>query len=305
MLVLPTGQILFSHFGADVYVYQSAGAPLASAKPLVMSVSQNGDGSYHLTGTGLNGICEGAWYGDDLQMNTNYPLVRLTPAGGGPNVYYARTYSWSSTAVRTGPQLLSTEFVLPPALPPAIYSLAVVANGVASDPACLTAPAITSAPQARSTCGGSPAPFSVSAAGVGPFTYQWQVRTAPGPNEQWMTLGNDPAPLPCGGAASATPFNSAAANITISGCAGSFQIRGLVSNLCGSTASSAATLTINSADFNNDGDFGTDADIEAFFACLAGTCCASCGTADFNGDGDIGTDADIESFFRVLGGGAC
>ena len=27
--------------------------------------------------------------------------------------------------------------------------------------------------------------------------------------------------------------------------------------------------------------------------------------ADFNDDGDAGTDADIESFFRVLGGGPC
>ncbi len=60
-----------------------------------------------------------------------------------------------------------------------------------------------------------------------------------------------------------------------------------------------------SADFNGDGDIGTDADIEAFFACLAGICCETCGTADFNGDGDIGTDADIEAFFRVLAGGAC
>jgi formylglycine-generating enzyme required for sulfatase activity len=61
------------------------------------------------------------------------------------------------------------------------------------------------------------------------------------------------------------------------------------------------------ADFNCDGDVGTDADIESFFACLSGTCpsapCAS--TADFNGDGDVGTDADIEAFFRVLGGGTC
>jgi hypothetical protein len=60
-------------------------------------------------------------------------------------------------------------------------------------------------------------------------------------------------------------------------------------------------------DFNCDGDIGTDADIESFFACLAGTCppppCTN--NADFNGDGDIGTDADIESFFRVLAGGPC
>jgi hypothetical protein len=59
------------------------------------------------------------------------------------------------------------------------------------------------------------------------------------------------------------------------------------------------------ADFNNDGDAGTDADIEAFFACLAGNCCVSCESADFNGDGDVGTDADIEAFFRVLAGQPC
>jgi hypothetical protein len=62
-----------------------------------------------------------------------------------------------------------------------------------------------------------------------------------------------------------------------------------------------------SADFDGDGDVGTDADIEAFFACLAGDCCATCfsGGADFDGDGDVGTDADIEAFFRVLAGGEC
>jgi hypothetical protein len=56
-----------------------------------------------------------------------------------------------------------------------------------------------------------------------------------------------------------------------------------------------------SADFNCDGDTGTDADIEAFFTALAG----GFGDADFNRDGDVGTDADIEAFFRVLAGGSC
>jgi hypothetical protein len=66
-------------------------------------------------------------------------------------------------------------------------------------------------------------------------------------------------------------------------------------------------LACGTADFDGDGDTGTDADIEAFFACLAGNCCATCypGGADFNADGDTGTDADIESFFRVLAGGPC
>jgi probable HAF family extracellular repeat protein len=61
------------------------------------------------------------------------------------------------------------------------------------------------------------------------------------------------------------------------------------------------------SDFNGDGDFGTDQDIEAFFACLAGSCCGTCwpGGSDFNADGDFGTDQDIEAFFRVLAGANC
>src|SRR5262249_38147449 len=47
-----------------------------------------------------------------------------------------------------------------------------------------------------------------------------------------------------------------------------------------------------SADFDCDGDTGTDADILAFFAALAG----GFGDADFNRDGDVGTDSDIEAF---------
>ena len=67
------------------------------------------------------------------------------------------------------------------------------------------------------------------------------------------------------------------------------------------------TPACGTADFNCDGDIGTDADIEAFFMCLAGNCPQSpCpNTADFNHDGDTGTDADIEAFFRVLAGGNC
>jgi hypothetical protein len=75
----------------------------------------------------------------------------------------------------------------------------------------------------------------------------------------------------------------------------------------GYAAAAAPSSPCGSADFNGDGDVGTDADIAAFFDCLGGLCCATCDPhgADFNGDGDLGTDADIESFFRVLGGGPC
>jgi len=90
------------------------------------------------------------------------------------------------------------------------------------------------------------------------------------------------------------------------------HMSGLVSNLDSpSSGSFSYTLTLAlgsrcaTADFNHDGNIGTDADIESFFACLGGSCCPLCATADFNGDGNVGTDADIEAFFRVLGGGSC
>jgi hypothetical protein len=76
---------------------------------------------------------------------------------------------------------------------------------------------------------------------------------------------------------------------------------------CQDVESSIVTYRLSrcTADFNRDGDSATDADIEKFFACLAGNCCPTCDGPDFNGDGDDATDADIESFFRVLAGGSC
>jgi hypothetical protein len=95
MLDLPDGTVLFSSTYNGLYVYQPGGSPLPSGKPTITRVRSNGDGSYHLVGTGFNGISEGASYGDDKQMNSNYPLVRVTDALSG-NVFYARTYDWSS-----------------------------------------------------------------------------------------------------------------------------------------------------------------------------------------------------------------
>lgn len=131
MLVLPDGTVLSSRFGTQLYVYTPGGAPLATAKPAITGVTRNGDGSYHLVGTQLNGINEGACYGDDDQNSSNYPIVKLT---AGSSVYYARTYNWSSTGVATGATPVTTEFTVPASVPAGAYSLSVIANGVASDP---------------------------------------------------------------------------------------------------------------------------------------------------------------------------
>jgi len=145
MLDLPDGTILFCDNGdksGQLYVYQPDTPPLASGKPTIDSVSWNADGSLHLSGTLFNGITQGASFGDDAQQDSNYPLVRFT-AGGG-RVYYGRTYNWSSTSVRTGKRVVTTEAKVPEAVSdsPGTYSLQVVANGNASDPFAFVEPAV-------------------------------------------------------------------------------------------------------------------------------------------------------------------
>ena len=136
MLMLPDGTVLYSQQNSSsYYVYSPGGTPLASGKPVVSGVTKNADGSYHLTGTQLNGISQGAAYGDDWQMATNYPIVRLT---SGSTVYYARTFNWSSTGVMTGNAPVTTEFTLPAGFSEGPYSLTVIANGISSDPVAFT-----------------------------------------------------------------------------------------------------------------------------------------------------------------------
>ena len=77
MLDLPDGTVLYSNATNQLYTYTPVGSPLPAGKPTITSITGNADGSYHLVGTKLNGISAGAAYGDDAQMDSNYPLVRL------------------------------------------------------------------------------------------------------------------------------------------------------------------------------------------------------------------------------------
>jgi hypothetical protein len=131
LLDLPDGTVLLSTNGTQLYVYQPDGSPLAAGQPNITKVQWNGNGSLHLTGTLFNGISEGAGFGDDEQMDSNFPLVRFS---GGGNVYYGSTYNWSSTSVQTGSRIVTTEVSVPPAVLqfPGQWTLQVVANGIAS-----------------------------------------------------------------------------------------------------------------------------------------------------------------------------
>jgi Putative Ig domain/Galactose oxidase, central domain len=155
MLALPDGTILFigGQNSQSLYVYTPDGTPLAQGQPAIYSITENTDGSYLLTGTNLTGISSGAAYGDDEQMDSNYPLVRMTNSTSG-DVYYARTFNWNSTSVQTGSRVVTTEFTLPQSLPAGSYSLVVEANGNPSPPTNFTYSPLP-APTGLSAAGGN------------------------------------------------------------------------------------------------------------------------------------------------------
>jgi hypothetical protein len=137
LLNLPSGNVLVSYGGSNPQIYIPDGVPVPSGKPSITSISTEIAGvSYLLTGTKLNGISQGQSLGDDSQMDSNFPIVRLTDGSG--NVYYAVTYNWSSTSVSTGSTPVTTEFTVPGIVPSGSYSLQVIANGIASDPVSFT-----------------------------------------------------------------------------------------------------------------------------------------------------------------------
>jgi hypothetical protein len=170
MLCLPNGQVMLTHMATTVYVCTPAGPQLNANKPVITAITANGDGSFHLVGTGLNGTHEGASYGDDWQMFTNFPVIRINHSNG--NVYYARTYNWSGRSILTGATPVTTEYRLPAGFPAGAYSLVVTANGVASDPA--SSANIGSGPDSVSACLGQSAQLTVNATGTGPLAYQWR-----------------------------------------------------------------------------------------------------------------------------------
>ena len=130
MLVLPDGNVLLRGLDGGLAEFNPGTSAVAAAVPSITSITSNGDGSMLLTGTGLNGLNAGrAAYGDDCQMDSNYPIVRLV---NGSNVYYASDSNWSNTGVMLGSTSETVDFTLPTGIPAGTYSVYAVTNGIAS-----------------------------------------------------------------------------------------------------------------------------------------------------------------------------
>ena len=138
MLVLPTGEILWTDISGHAWVYSSSGSPLPSWRPTIDAATTTiaRGSTYLISGHNLNGLSQGAAYGDDAQAATNYPLVRITNTATG-HVFYARTHDHSTMAVAYSGSA-TTFYDVPASMEAGAASLVVVTNGIASAPLAVT-----------------------------------------------------------------------------------------------------------------------------------------------------------------------
>jgi hypothetical protein len=140
MVLLPTGQVLLAQEGGpfQVFTEDPATGPQDAWRPTITGITDNHDNTFTLRGTQLNGLSEGAAYGDDNAMASNYPIIRFVDSGG--NDFYGRTFNWSSTGVATGSTPESALFTLPSGhMLSDFTSITVIANGIPSLPTTLVA----------------------------------------------------------------------------------------------------------------------------------------------------------------------
>jgi hypothetical protein len=134
MLVLPTGQVLVNVNSKRLWIYTPDGRAAPDTLPQIRSVHYTGGGLFKLSGKRLNGVSAGSAYGDDVESDENYPIVRLTSKSG--NVLYARSSNWSDAG--SGITTPETVYFKPnPATVKGWYRLEVSAAGIVSRPRCL------------------------------------------------------------------------------------------------------------------------------------------------------------------------
>jgi hypothetical protein len=175
MLVLPTGEILYTAFDQSstqtIQLYSNGGGPDDAWRPVITAGPKSVDPgtSYSISGKLFNGLSEGAAYGDDAQMSTNYPIVRITNRGTH-HVFYARTHDHSRMGVESvgDDTIISTTFDTPGDLESGISDLEVVANGIPSLKWVVNGPGLTlTGPLNFDTCLGATATTTLNVCNTG------------------------------------------------------------------------------------------------------------------------------------------
>lgn len=136
---LPTGEVLTFDFTTELELYTSANPGHNPAwEPVIKSVpAQVKPGkSYVIHGVLFNGMSQGSMEGDDFQMATNYPLVRITNLATG-HVFYSRTHDHSYMGVAATKKRVHTHFDVPLTQEVGPSKIEVIANGIASQPICI------------------------------------------------------------------------------------------------------------------------------------------------------------------------
>ncbi len=233
MLDLPDGNVLLSvcetNHSKQYYVYTPGSPPIPEGKPTIDNVIHISCNNYYITGKLFNGISEGAEFGDDWQMETNYPLVRLT---NGTNVYYARTSNWNRIGAVQTDSLEDTAYFTLLSIPGGTYSVVVVANGFASNPITLTTFGVAiSAHTDLSACNtGTGSATSLAADGIPPYTYSWSPNGGTNPSASNLSSGNYTITVSdsTGCSASATVNITQAAPLTMYTTVSEITCRGLI-----------------------------------------------------------------------------
>jgi len=135
LMLLPTGEVLFSASSGNIQLYVPDGAPQDSWRPHIDTATVHSSfffpQYFNVTGTQVNGLSQANMYGDDCTPSTNYPIAQLIHQNTG-NVYYQRTYDFSTMGVATGSAVQSFK-VSALGLPQGSYDLTIIANGISSN----------------------------------------------------------------------------------------------------------------------------------------------------------------------------
>jgi hypothetical protein len=135
-LMLPTGQALWNDSQTqpnEIATYTAPGVPQSSWRPVISSVSKNltvGSSNNAISGTNFNGFSQDSAYGDDAQMSTNWPIVRIQNHATN-DVCYARSHDFSTMGVWTV-GTTNAMFDIPSSCEKGLSVLKVVVNGIKS-----------------------------------------------------------------------------------------------------------------------------------------------------------------------------